>query len=339
LPYRRFGRPSGCPLLLLNYFAAAMDDWDPKVTNGLAAQREVILFDNLGVASSTGKTPTTVAAMAKDFVNFCKALNLKKIDVLGFSLGGMIAQQLAFQHPDMVRRMILVGTGPMGGEGMTFSDALLDDLKDPVALLMRSFFTPSVSSQAAGRAYLERLQLRKADRDAPVSLETAAAQLNAIRECGAVPSSGRYAMLDKIRQPVLVVHGNQDIQADVISIHLILNGRTGGLVSAAELALMKLTARLVNTSRGPIVVEADLLEALRNNKIAGAAVDVFDQEPLPPDHPFRSQPNLLATPHIGYVSRGLYERFYQDTVNNIVKWIDDQAHAARQPVSEKQQNG
>jgi phosphoglycerate dehydrogenase-like enzyme len=85
---------------------------------------------------------------------------------------------------------------------------------------------------------------------------------------------------------------------------------------------MKPTARLVNTSRGPIVVEADLLEALGKGRIAGAAVDVFDQEPLPPDHPFRSQSNLLATPHIGYVSRGLYERFYQDTVDNITKWLD-----------------
>jgi phosphoglycerate dehydrogenase-like enzyme len=114
-------------------------------------------------------------------------------------------------------------------------------------------------------------------------------------------------------------------QADIVSIHLVLSGRTRGLVGAPEFALMKPTARLVNTSRGPIVVEADLLEALRNRKIAGAAVDVFDQEPLPLDHPFRSLPNLLATPHIGYVSRGLYERFYQDTVDNIAKWLDSQA--------------
>ena len=114
-------------------------------------------------------------------------------------------------------------------------------------------------------------------------------------------------------------------RADIVSIHLVLSRRTRGLVGAAELALMKPTARLVNTSRGPIVVEADLLEALRSNKIAGAAIDVFDQEPLPHDHPFRSEPNLLATPHIGYVSRGLYERFYQDTVDNIAKWLDSQA--------------
>ncbi len=118
-------------------------------------------------------------------------------------------------------------------------------------------------------------------------------------------------------------------QADIVSIHLVLSGRTRGLVGAAELALMKPTARLVNTSRGPIVVEADLVAALKDGKIAGAAIDVFDQEPLPPDHPFRSLPNLLATPHIGYVSRGLYERFYRDTVQNIVQWLARAAGGGR----------
>jgi phosphoglycerate dehydrogenase-like enzyme len=112
--------------------------------------------------------------------------------------------------------------------------------------------------------------------------------------------------------------------ADVVSIHLVLSGRTRGLVGAAELALMKPTARLINTSRGPIVVEADLVAALKDKTIAGAAIDVFDQEPLPLDHPLRALPNLLATPHIGYVSRGLYERFYQDTVANISQWLDGQ---------------
>jgi len=113
-------------------------------------------------------------------------------------------------------------------------------------------------------------------------------------------------------------------EADILSIHLVLSGRTRGLVGAAELALMKPTARLVNTSRGPIVVEADLVVALQDKKIAGAAIDVFDQEPLPLEHPFRSLPNLLATPHIGYVSRGLYSRFYRDTVANICRWLDSQ---------------
>ena len=116
-------------------------------------------------------------------------------------------------------------------------------------------------------------------------------------------------------------------KADVVSIHLVLGRRTRGLVSAAELALMKPTARLINTSRGPIVVEADLIAALNGKKIAGAAIDVFDQEPLPLDHPLRALPSLLATPHIGYVSRDLYTRFYQDTVANISSWLDGQAAA------------
>jgi len=114
-------------------------------------------------------------------------------------------------------------------------------------------------------------------------------------------------------------------RADVVSVHVVLSDRTRGLVGASELALMKPTARLVNTSRGPIVVEADLIAALKARTIAGAAIDVFDQEPLPLDHPFRTLPNVLATPHIGYVSHGLYTRFYQDTVENISSWLDGQA--------------
>ena len=110
--------------------------------------------------------------------------------------------------------------------------------------------------------------------------------------------------------------------ADVVSIHLVLSGRTRGLIGAAEIQLMKPTARLVNTSRGPIIVESALIEALANGRIAGAAIDVFDVEPLPPEHPYRRLDRVLATPHIGYVSRGLYERFYRDTVANIVAWLD-----------------
>jgi phosphoglycerate dehydrogenase-like enzyme len=112
-------------------------------------------------------------------------------------------------------------------------------------------------------------------------------------------------------------------QADFVSVHLVLSDRTRGLIGAGELALMKPTARLINTSRGPIVVEADLIRALASGRIAGAAIDVYDTEPLPADHAYRNLPNLLATPHIGYVSRGLYERFYRDTVSNILAWLDD----------------
>ena len=111
-------------------------------------------------------------------------------------------------------------------------------------------------------------------------------------------------------------------QADIVSVHLVLSERTRGLIGAGELSLMKRSARLVNTSRGPIVVEAALIAALKAGQIAGAAIDVYDVEPLPVDHPYRNLDNLLATPHIGYVSRGLYERFYRDTVSNIIAWLD-----------------
>jgi phosphoglycerate dehydrogenase-like enzyme len=111
-------------------------------------------------------------------------------------------------------------------------------------------------------------------------------------------------------------------QADILTIHLVLSSRTRGLIGAAELARMKPTARLINTSRGPIVEEQALISVLKNKQIAGAAVDVFDVEPLPPDHPFRALDNILATPHIGYVSQGLYKTFYEDTVSNIRKWLD-----------------
>ena len=111
-------------------------------------------------------------------------------------------------------------------------------------------------------------------------------------------------------------------QADILTIHLVLSGRTRGLVGAAELALMKPTARLINTSRGPIVDEQALIRALRNKQIAGAAIDVFDIEPLPASHPFRTLDNVLATPHIGYVAQGLYRTFYEDSVSNILKWLD-----------------
>ena len=111
-------------------------------------------------------------------------------------------------------------------------------------------------------------------------------------------------------------------QADILTIHVVLSSRTRGLIGAAELARMKPTALLINTSRGPIIEEQALISVLKNNQIAGAAIDVFDVEPLPPDHPFRALDNILATPHIAYVSEGLYKMFYEDTVSNIQTWLD-----------------
>src|SRR5713101_4174935 len=113
-------------------------------------------------------------------------------------------------------------------------------------------------------------------------------------------------------------------RADILTIHVVLSNRTRGLVGTAELERMKRTARLINASRGPIVEEQALINVLKNKQIAGAAIDVFDIEPLPSSHPFRTLDNLLATPHIGYVSLGLYKTFYEDTVSNIRKWLDTQ---------------
>jgi pimeloyl-ACP methyl ester carboxylesterase len=219
--YRRWGKPSGSPLVFLQYFSGNLDDWDPQVTDGLADEYDVILFDNAGVGSSGGATPGTVSEMARHALAFSDALGLKQFSVVGFSLGGMIAQQLALDHPDRVNRIILLGTGPRGGEGMTFTELSAEERADPGRFLLGAFFSPTDASQAAGRAYLNRLAARTRDRDLPVSTKTAEAQLHAIREWGAVPSSDRYATLPKIKHPTLVVHGTRDIVVQPVNAFLL----------------------------------------------------------------------------------------------------------------------
>jgi pimeloyl-ACP methyl ester carboxylesterase len=209
--YRRFGKPGGFPLVFMNYFSGNLDDWDPQVIDGFAADHDVILFDNAGVGSSGGETPGTVAEMTRHAVAFCDSLGLNRINAMGFSLGGMVAQQLALDDPDRVNRIVLLGTGPRGGEGMTFTELSADERADPEQFLLAAFFSPSDASQAAGRAYLKRLAARTHDRDRPVSKATVDAQLRAIREWGTVPSSNRYATLQRMRHPTLVVHGIKDI--------------------------------------------------------------------------------------------------------------------------------
>jgi len=209
--YRRFGRVGSAPLLFLGYFNSNMDAWDPLLTNGLAKEHELILFDNAGVAASTGRTPSTVLEMARDCFAFCRTLGLELIDLVGFSLGGMIAQQMALDYPALVRRLVLLGTGPRGGEGMTLTELSAEEQADPAAFLLGAFFTSSDASQNAGRGYLKRIESRAENRDLPVSRNSAAAQLAAIREWGAIPKTERFAYLKKITQPVLVLHGNKDI--------------------------------------------------------------------------------------------------------------------------------
>jgi len=209
--YRRFGKPGTIPLLFLEYFNSNMDGWDPDVTNSLAANHEVILLDNAGVGASGGETPQTVAKMTEPCVAFCRALGSKRIHVVGFSLVGMIAQQLALEHPQLVGRLILLGTGPRGGEGLTFTELSAEEQADPVAFLLAAFFSPSEASQAAGHEYIKRLDSRKNDRDLPVSRDSAVAQLAAIREWGTIPATGRYDTLKSIKHPTLIVHGAKDI--------------------------------------------------------------------------------------------------------------------------------
>jgi len=215
--YRRFGKASTVPLLFLGYFNSNMDAWDPDVTNGMADTHEVILFDNAGVASSGGETAPTVAEMTSHCVAFCRALGVNAVNVVGFSLGGMIAQQLALDHSELVHRLILLGTAPRGGEGLTFTELSPEEQADPEAFLLAAFFAPSTTSQTAGREYLKRLEFRTKDRDLPVSRNSAVAQLAAIREWGIIPATGRYAMLQKITQPTLIVHGNKDIVVEPIN--------------------------------------------------------------------------------------------------------------------------
>jgi pimeloyl-ACP methyl ester carboxylesterase len=209
--YRRWGTPDGVPLVFMQYFSGNLDDWDPQVTDGFAALYDVILFDNAGVGSSGGETPGTVSEMTRHAVAFCDALGLKEFNVVGFSLGGMIAQQLALDRPDRLRRIILLGTGPRGGEGMTFTELSSEERADPEQFLLAAFFYTTDASQSAGRAYLNRLAARTYDRDRPVSKTTAETQLRAIREWGTVPPCNRYATLQNIKHPTLVVHGNKDI--------------------------------------------------------------------------------------------------------------------------------
>jgi pimeloyl-ACP methyl ester carboxylesterase len=219
--YRRLGKPAGIPLVFMNYFSGNLDDWDPLVTDGFATDYDVILFNNAGVASSGGETPGTVSEMTRHAVAFCDVLGLKEFNVVGFSLGGMIAQQLALDHPKRVERILLLGTGPRGGEGMTFAELSADERADPDQFILGAFFSPSDASQAAGRAYLKRLAARTTDRDRPVSTRTAEAQLHAIREWGAVPPSDRYATLQKIKHPTLVVHGVKDIVVQPVNAFLL----------------------------------------------------------------------------------------------------------------------
>jgi len=213
--YRRFGAGSGRPLLFLQHFTGTLDNWDPAVTDPLASTREVILFENAGVGRSTGKVPETVAGMAEHSLDFLERLGVASCDVLGFSLGGMIAQQMAQDRPSIIRRMILVGSAPRGGEDImhlekpTLARYFHDPKLQGYALLQKIFFAPTPSSQAAGAAFIERLAQRTEDREPVSGPGVAKAQIAAFREWEQFTGQ-RYANLAGIRQPTLVVNGVHD---------------------------------------------------------------------------------------------------------------------------------
>src|ERR1700680_1462887 len=167
--YRRFGKGQGLPLLCLQHFTGTLDNWDPAVTDPLALGREVILFESAGLGRSTGQVPENMAGMAAHALAFVDALGLKRLDILGYSLGGMVAQQIALESPSLVRKMILVGTAPEGGEDiMHMEKPELKKITDDPQLqglkgLVKLFFTSSPSSQAAGEAFVARLAQRKQD--------------------------------------------------------------------------------------------------------------------------------------------------------------------------------
>ena len=195
-----------------------MDHWDPAVTDGFATGRPVILFDNAGVASSSGETPDTVEAMADYAADFIGALGLSQLDVLGFSIGGYVAQALTLRHPKLVRRLILAGTGPRAGEPRQ-DPKVMEHATGPRADPRRFpllFFSPSPSSQAAGRAFWERRHLRKTDVDPPSSPQTMTAQITALMDWRQARGE-RFAELKAITQPTLVVNGSNDIMVPTIN--------------------------------------------------------------------------------------------------------------------------
>lgn len=217
--YRRFGKEGGVPIVFLQHFTGTMDTWDPSVVDGLARERTVVLFDNAGVSRSSGVTPDNVREMADHALAFIEALGLKQVDLLGFSLGGFIAQLLASEHPELVRRVILAGTGPEGGEGIQNLPQVLQQAqqRSPDDLRKFLFFQQTDTSQAAGRAFLARQAERTADRDPASSGQTVAAQAKAIVDWGIGTDSRGTTRLESIAQPVLVVNGKDDVMVPTLN--------------------------------------------------------------------------------------------------------------------------
>jgi len=219
--YRRFGNPQGVPIVLNQHFRGTMDYWDPAVTNGLAHTREVILFDNAGVASSSGEVPPRLPQMGANAIAFIRALGLSRVDVLGFSIGGMVSQEIVLQAPDLVRKLILVGTGPRGADmSASRSAEIFAGVYDPAEhLWLAVHFSSSAAGRAAGLAFLER-KLRRRERDPEVSPGAAARQREAIGDYVAGGESAQGHLRD-IRVPTLIVQGSNDVIIPTINSYVL----------------------------------------------------------------------------------------------------------------------
>ncbi|WP_284986029.1 alpha/beta hydrolase [Arthrobacter sp. fls2-241-R2A-172] len=209
--YREMGPKGGVPVVFLIHLAGTMDNWDPRIIDPIAAKHHVITFSNRGVGASTGTVPDSIDGMADDAATFIQALGYQQVDLFGFSLGGMIAQSLVLKHPGLVRKLVLAGTGPAGGEGIqkimgtTYYDVLRGSLtrQDPKEFL---FFNRNATGKPAARAFINRLKERTTNREAPIKLSAFQTQLKAIRRWGLSPS----ADLGVITQPTLIANGDND---------------------------------------------------------------------------------------------------------------------------------
>jgi pimeloyl-ACP methyl ester carboxylesterase len=209
--YRELGPKGGVPVVFFVHLAANLDNWDPRIIDPIAAEHHVITFDNRGVGASTGSVRDSVEAMADDAVTFIEALGFDQVDIFAFSLGGMVAQALVLKHPDLVRKLVLTGTGPAGGKdmdkvvGTTYYDILRATLtrSDPKEFL---FFNRNATGKPAARAFVDRLRERTVDRDTPVKVKTLRTQLNAIKNWG----RSAPADLSGITQPTLIANGDND---------------------------------------------------------------------------------------------------------------------------------
>lgn len=210
--YRELGTDNpGAPVVFLIHLAAVLDNWDPRIVDGFATKHHVITFDNRGVGASSGAPATSMEEMAKDAISFIKAMGLGQVDLFGFSMGGMIAQEIVLMEPQLVRKMIITGTGPAGGEGIskvarvTYLDMVRGWLtfQDPKQFL---FFTRTPAGIRAGKEFLQRLKERTDDRDKEITVAALQAQLKALRRWGAKKSTD----LSKVHHPVLVANGDSD---------------------------------------------------------------------------------------------------------------------------------